>query len=71
MNWKSIARLHTRAVPDYLWQNYWWAYVHPTAVRIFERQWRLGQNSLLRFLNGVRKAGLSVARVRAFCAELH
>jgi ubiquinone/menaquinone biosynthesis C-methylase UbiE len=27
------------AVPAYLAQTYWWAYVHPRAVRLFERQW--------------------------------
>jgi len=27
------------AVPRYLSQTYWWAYVHPNAVRLFERQW--------------------------------
>jgi ubiquinone/menaquinone biosynthesis C-methylase UbiE len=27
------------AIPDYLQQDYWWAYVHPHAVRVFERQW--------------------------------
>lgn len=27
------------AVPDYLEKTYWWAYLHPNAVRIFERQW--------------------------------
>jgi len=26
-------------VPGYLAQTYWWAYVHPNAVRLFERQW--------------------------------
>jgi ubiquinone/menaquinone biosynthesis C-methylase UbiE len=26
-------------VPGYLKQTYWWAYVHPRAVRLFERQW--------------------------------
>lgn len=26
-------------VPRYLSQTYWWAYVHPNAVRFFERQW--------------------------------
>jgi ubiquinone/menaquinone biosynthesis C-methylase UbiE len=26
-------------VPRYLAQTYWWAYVHPNAVRLFERQW--------------------------------
>jgi ubiquinone/menaquinone biosynthesis C-methylase UbiE len=27
------------AVPYYLSAHYWWAYVHPRAVRVFERQW--------------------------------
>ncbi|HTM61617.1 MAG TPA: methyltransferase, partial [Burkholderiales bacterium] len=27
------------AVPRYLAETYWWAYVHPNAVRLFERQW--------------------------------
>jgi ubiquinone/menaquinone biosynthesis C-methylase UbiE len=27
------------AVPGYLHETYWWAYVHPRAVRFFERQW--------------------------------
>jgi ubiquinone/menaquinone biosynthesis C-methylase UbiE len=26
-------------VPAYLREVYWWAYVHPNAVRFFERQW--------------------------------
>lgn len=26
-------------VPHYLSAHYWWAYVHPRAVRFFERQW--------------------------------
>ena len=26
-------------VPEYLQKTYWWAYLHPNAVRIFERQW--------------------------------
>jgi ubiquinone/menaquinone biosynthesis C-methylase UbiE len=26
-------------VPDYLRIHYWWAYVHPRAVDVFERQW--------------------------------
>jgi ubiquinone/menaquinone biosynthesis C-methylase UbiE len=29
----------TIPVPDYLRVHYWWAYVHPRAVRFFERQW--------------------------------
>ena len=26
-------------IPSYLIETYWWAYVHPKSVRIFERQW--------------------------------
>ena len=26
-------------IPAYLHETYWWAYVHPRAVRLFERQW--------------------------------
>ncbi|MFP4004577.1 MAG: rhodoquinone biosynthesis methyltransferase RquA [Alphaproteobacteria bacterium] len=25
--------------PDYLRRVYWWAYLHPRAIRVFERQW--------------------------------
>jgi ubiquinone/menaquinone biosynthesis C-methylase UbiE len=33
------AVLHEPAVPHYLQQVYWWAYVHPKAVHVFEREW--------------------------------
>ena len=26
-------------VPDYLQETYWWAYLHPRAVKFFEHQW--------------------------------
>jgi ubiquinone/menaquinone biosynthesis C-methylase UbiE len=26
-------------VPQYLTAHYWWAYIHPKAVKLFERQW--------------------------------
>jgi ubiquinone/menaquinone biosynthesis C-methylase UbiE len=26
-------------VPPYLLMHYWWAYIHPKAVKLFERQW--------------------------------
>lgn len=26
-------------VPEYLQETYWWAYLHPRAVKFFERQW--------------------------------
>ena len=35
----------SRVVPRYLQQVYWWAYVHPNAVRVFERPWLV--NSIL------------------------
>jgi ubiquinone/menaquinone biosynthesis C-methylase UbiE len=28
-----------QVVPDYLRAHYWWAYIHPKAVKVFERQW--------------------------------
>jgi ubiquinone/menaquinone biosynthesis C-methylase UbiE len=36
------AVLHLRdgaGIPHYLKTHYWWAYIHPNAVRLFERQW--------------------------------
>ncbi len=33
------ARKALPAVPQYLQANYWWAYIHPRAVYVFERQW--------------------------------
>ncbi len=36
----SLVASHPPApIPDYLPRHYWWAYVHPNAIRIFERQW--------------------------------
>ncbi|PIE83306.1 MAG: methyltransferase [Candidatus Contendobacter odensis] len=29
----------TAQIPEYLQQTYWWAYLHPAGVRLFERQW--------------------------------
>jgi len=29
----------TNQIPGYLRRNYWWAYIHPVGVRLFERQW--------------------------------
>jgi ubiquinone/menaquinone biosynthesis C-methylase UbiE len=30
---------HGITIPSYLTAHYWWAYVHPMAVKVFERQW--------------------------------
>ena len=34
-----VALCPSAAVPDYLSTHYWWAYIHPRAVKLFERQW--------------------------------
>jgi ubiquinone/menaquinone biosynthesis C-methylase UbiE len=37
---EETAGLHAGVlVPDYLNAHYWWAYIHPRAVKLFERQW--------------------------------
>ncbi len=45
-------------IPAYLEQTYWWAYVHPRAVRIFEREW-LVNAILLGNYAALRDAALS------------
>jgi ubiquinone/menaquinone biosynthesis C-methylase UbiE len=35
----SEASQRAPAIPDYLQRVYWWAYLHPRGVRLFERQW--------------------------------
>jgi len=34
-----LAPTRTLPIPRYLEQVYWWAYVHPNAVQLFEREW--------------------------------
>src|SRR5476651_2315048 len=36
---KTLDPLQPQAIPSYLQDTYWWAYVHPNAVSFFERQW--------------------------------
>jgi len=36
---RAVPAPHAPAVPHYLERAYWWAYVHPNAVRFFDRQW--------------------------------
>jgi ubiquinone/menaquinone biosynthesis C-methylase UbiE len=33
------APVKAQPIPHYLTQVYWWAYVHPRAVQVFEREW--------------------------------
>jgi ubiquinone/menaquinone biosynthesis C-methylase UbiE len=35
----TLAAPRTVPTPGYLEQVYWWAYVHPNAVQLFEREW--------------------------------
>ena len=51
------------AVPGYLEQTYWWAYVHPRAVSLFERQW-LVNLILWGNFNRLRGAALDALGVR-------
>lgn len=34
---RASSAVHT--LPAYLTSHYWWAYVHPRAIKVFERQW--------------------------------
>ena len=36
---REFALARELRIPVYLEQVYWWAYVHPNAVRLFERKW--------------------------------
>jgi len=35
----SLPKRSSTTIPDYLQATYWWAYIHPWGVRVFERQW--------------------------------
>ena len=49
-------------IPDYLTRHYWWAYVHPNAVKVFERQWLV---NLILFGNFGRLRDLAIADLTA------
>ena len=36
---REFVASHALPIPRYLEQVYWWAYVHPNAVHLFEREW--------------------------------
>lgn len=52
-------------VPKYLEQVYWWAYVHPKAVRVFEREWLV---NLILFGNYGRLRDAALAELGATVA---
>jgi ubiquinone/menaquinone biosynthesis C-methylase UbiE len=33
------SRVEHGGIPEYLTTHYWWAYIHPVAVKFFERRW--------------------------------
>jgi len=47
-------------VPDYLNTHYWWAYIHPKAVKLFERQWLV---NLILFGNYARLRNAALAEM--------
>lgn len=61
----ALPPARTLAIPRYLEQAYWWAYVHPRAVRLFEREWLV--NAIL-FGNYAR---LRDAALRALGERIH
>ncbi len=36
---ETVVPYRSAGVPDYLSTHYWWAYIHPKGVKLFERQW--------------------------------
>lgn len=53
---------HALAIPHYLRQVYWWAYMHPHAVRLFEREWLV---NLILFGNYARLRDAALADMGA------
>jgi SAM-dependent methyltransferase len=58
----AAAPLAPPRVPGYLHQTYWWAYVHPKAVHIFEREWLV---NLILFGNYRRLCDAALAELGA------
>jgi len=50
------------AIPHYLRQSYWWAYIHPRAVQLFEREWLV---NLILFGNYARLRDAALAAMGA------
>jgi ubiquinone/menaquinone biosynthesis C-methylase UbiE len=56
----SVAISASLAVPSYLQEIYWWAYVHPRAVQVFEREWLV---NLILFGNYARLRDAALAEI--------
>jgi ubiquinone/menaquinone biosynthesis C-methylase UbiE len=52
-------------VPHYLHAHYWWAYIHPEAVKLFERQWLV---NLILWGNYARLRDAALAELAESCA---
>jgi ubiquinone/menaquinone biosynthesis C-methylase UbiE len=52
----------SEGIPHYLRQTYWWAYVHPRAVQLFERDWLV---NLILFGNYARLRDAALADMGA------
>jgi hypothetical protein len=61
-------------IPGYLQNTYWWAYIHPRGVRVFERQWLVSLilwGNYRRLCNAVLQAygaNISGATLQIACA---
>jgi ubiquinone/menaquinone biosynthesis C-methylase UbiE len=53
-------------IPSYLQEIYWWAYVHPWAVRVFEREWLV---NLILLGNYARLRDAALAEIGCRAAE--
>jgi ubiquinone/menaquinone biosynthesis C-methylase UbiE len=52
-------------IPRYLQAHYWWAYVHPNAVRVFERDWLV---NLILWGNYNRLRDAVLTDMKPFCS---
>lgn len=64
----SAAGARSSAIPAYLEQDYWWAYVHPKAVRLFEREWLV---DTILFGNYARLRDAALADLTAPDGQVH
>ncbi len=58
----DLPRTLALGIPHYLRHTYWWAYVHPRAVRLFERNWLV---NLILFGNYPRLRDAALAEMGA------
>lgn len=57
---KGLPTFASAPIPDYLQETYWWAYLHPNAVKLFERQWLV---NLILWGNFARLRDLALAEL--------